>query len=244
MRASKRPFVLLMAALAAFSMGCETAPTDAQVVGVEKVGAEAESRGPEEADGAAMTVDLNEVPLQTGRTWSAEAFAEQWQRLSSLPDGFEKKETLAKEMERRWSMKKVRWTGATLAGLCLKRERRCAMNTFDKARISTRAAASIGGFAPLVNFSPSAWAKIEGGCGGQPQCVVTFTGLIEEVVTEPGRPLTLKFAQAIVETTRQAEAEEVWFGRTKATAPKPVALGAVRTGKKTIPALKIKPKTF
>ncbi len=251
--------IVLMLLMILVSTGCESGAPPAQAPHTADAGASTppQAAAPASAEGRAQSDPsasakgdapaADKAPpgpktLSEGPLWTPESFAVQWSRIYVLPDELPQKEQMAEQLQKHWLGRKVRWTGAALAGLCLFEKRRCSVNPFERTR--TTQLEPLGGFHPLVDMTEAGWEAMRLGCAGQPQCVITFTGELAEVIAEPGRPLGMTFSGVEIEQARQPLPEERWFGRDR---PKPATGkggGKLRTGDPVPPKVALKPRVF
>lgn len=184
-------------------------------------------------------------PLREGEGWTPAAFASQWSNLSRVPEAAPQKETFSAAMRERWRGRTLRWTGLALAGLCVPARRRCAVNPFERGQIDPKHLPALGGFYPQVDFTSAAWDQLRARCQGREDCVVTFTGRLTEVITEPGRPPLLVFSEASVEGARAPSAQESWFGGVQWTKPRAEGKKTpIPTGAPSPVRLSLKPRVF
>lgn len=108
-----------------------------------------------------------------------------------------------------WLGKRYRWTGATVAGLCLDATRTCSINVFP--RKSDPHLRWLGGFFPTLEMTPKAWAAFREGCATKNSCVLDFEATLRDMRADLDAPLKLEFADAKVFGARAERAEEGWF---------------------------------
>lgn len=147
------------------------------------------------------------MPLQAANI-TPEEFRAAWGDISRESDPV-KSNRLSQRLHDRMAGRRIHWTGLALASTCNESTQTCNVKVFRSVKDENRGA--LRGFFPQVAFAQGEWPRLALVCAGQPQCVMTFNGRVDEVRAEAGLPVILKVSDAAFSDIRHPTEDDGWY---------------------------------